>query len=389
MTDAMVYDALVIGAGPAGLCMSIGLAQRGYRVGLIERQSERAIAEPGFDGREIALTHRSMHLLQGLGVWSRIAPHEIAPLKRATVMTGKSSYRLRFDQSETKCAELGHLVPNHLIRQAAYECLTAQGGVSLFAGCQVAGLENSAAAVTVRTAVGATLRSRLLIVADGRFSETRRALGIAADMLDFGKTMLVCRMRHESSHDQTAWEWFQDQWTLALLPLNGDESSVVITVSAAQAARLQAMDPLEFNRELERRFDGILGRMELTSTRHSYPLVASFARRFVAPGCALIGDSAVGMHPVTAHGFNLGLQSQGSLLRELKCASPVLSRYEAAHRRNARPLYFATNAIVRLYTDARPAAKLFREAGLRLANRIHPFKQLVLSSLTEFDRSAA
>jgi hypothetical protein len=47
--------------------------------------------------------------------------------------------------------------------------------------------------------------------------------------------------------------------------------------------------------------------MELTSTRHLYPLAATYARRFVGLRDALIGDSAVGMHPVTAHGFNLGL----------------------------------------------------------------------------------
>ena len=64
MTDASNFDAIIIGAGPAGLCLAIGLVRYGYRIGLIERQSERAIAEPGFDGREIALTHRSIHILR-------------------------------------------------------------------------------------------------------------------------------------------------------------------------------------------------------------------------------------------------------------------------------------------------------------------------------------
>jgi 2-polyprenyl-6-methoxyphenol hydroxylase-like FAD-dependent oxidoreductase len=132
--------------------------------------------------------------------------------------------------------------------------------------------------------------------------------------------------------------------------------------------------------------------MRLASTRHAYPLVASYARRFVAARCALIGDAAVGMHPVTAHGFNLGLKSQDALLHELQRASgsgidigsaQVLHRYEAAHRKNSRSLFFATNAIVRLYTDARPLHRLCRSVGLRLAGRVRPVKQLMLSALTE------
>ena len=44
-----------------------------------------------------------------------------------------------------------------------------------------------------------------------------------------------------------------------------------------------------------------------------YPLVGVYARRFVARRFALAGDAAVGMHPVTAHGFNLGLDSVARL----------------------------------------------------------------------------
>jgi len=308
-------------------------------------------------------------------------------LKRAAVMTGRSNYQLRFDQRDTKYAALGYLVSNHLIRKAAFDAGATQTGISLLPERQLTGIEHCAEAVIVRTAQGEALHCRWLIAADGRFSETRRALGIAADMLDFGKSMLVCRMRHRCSHAETAWEWFQDRCTLALLPLNGAESSIVITASAAQTQRLQSLNPAAFNREVEERCGRALGSMDLSSTRHVYPLIATYSRRFSHPRCALIGDSAVGIHPVTAHGFNLGLQSVDSLLRELKCASPILPRYEANHRRNTRPLYLATNAIVRLYTDTRPAAKALRMAGLHLANRLRPFKRIVLSSLTEGDPS--
>ena len=385
MTGEDEFDALIVGAGPAGLCMAAGLARAGRRVAVLERQPVAAIAEPAFDGREIALTHRSIHILKELGVWQLLPPAEIAPLKRARVMTGRHGYRLQFDQRETPCAALGYLVANHLIRKAAYTAATALPAISFLPERRLAALEAGATAVTLRTTGGEALRARWLVVADGRWSETRRALGIAADMLDFGRSMLVCRMRHDAPHEATAWEWFQDRCTMALLPLNGRESSVVITDNAAATQRLAELEPAAFEREVERRFDGALGAMQLSSTRHLYPLVATYARRFAREHAALIGDAAVGMHPVTAHGFNLGLQSAAGLLDELGRAAPLLSRYEAAHNRRARPLYVGTNAIVHLYSDARPAARVLRMAGLHVANRLRPFKRLVLSSLTEFE----
>src|SRR5690606_10213590 len=63
---------LVVGAGPAGLCVALALAARGMEVEVVERQRREALAMPAFDGREIALTHGSMRILRQLGVWDRI-----------------------------------------------------------------------------------------------------------------------------------------------------------------------------------------------------------------------------------------------------------------------------------------------------------------------------
>jgi ubiquinone biosynthesis UbiH/UbiF/VisC/COQ6 family hydroxylase len=385
-------DVVIIGAGPAGLCCGLRLAEQGHRVCVVERQPERSIADPDFDGREIALTHRSVQTLRRIGVWSHIAAEEISPLENALVMTGRSPHRLHFNHQDAACAALGFLVPNHLIRRAAHRRAAAEPRIRLLYERQVADLQITRSGVSVRLASNGAVHAPLLIAADSRFSDTRRAIGIAADMLDFGKTMLVCRMRHAVPHQQTAWEWFQERGTLALLPLNDHRSSIVITVPAAEARRLLELDAPEFARDVEARFERRLGAMELCSSRHAYPLVAAYSRRFATERCALIGDAAVGMHPVTAHGFNLGLQSIDRLSAELGRAVaagldigslPVLRRYEAAHNRGARPLYLATNAVVRLYTDARPLHTLCRTVGLRLADRVRPFKRALLSSLTD------
>ena len=47
------------------------------------------------------------------------------------------------------------------------------------------------------------------------------------------------------------------------------------------------------------------------------------------------------------------------------------------------PLYIATNALVRLYTDARAPARVSRSLILQIGDRLSPFKDFMLRKLTE------
>ena len=66
--------------------------------------------------------------------------------------------------------------------------------------------------------------------------------GIGARMLDFGRTAIVCRMRHALEHDGTAHECFLHGHTLAMLPMAGRQSSAVWTVTSDGAAALMVAE---------------------------------------------------------------------------------------------------------------------------------------------------
>ena len=400
----MDYDILISGAGPAGLCLARSLSDHGLRVGVVEQQPLAAIENPAYDGREIALTQQSAQMLRDLGLWDRIVadePSAFSPLRDAQVLNGPSPFAMVIDHQLSQHSELGWLVSNHLIRRAAFQELHAaqqkHHDITLLAGEQVARAHTDASAAHVTLASGKQLRARLLVAADSRFSATRRALGIGADMHDFGRSMLLCTMAHALPHQHVAWEWFGYGQTLALLPMNDDpatgahRSCVVLTLPHHTLEALQDMDETAFGLELTRRFDQRLGAMQLVSTRHLYPLVGVRPHRLVAPRFACVGDAAVGMHPVTAHGFNFGLRGITTLAGELRAAHAagqdiaapeLLARYERAHRRATLPLYLATTFIARLYTTDHPPARLLRDAALRLAQNFPPFKRMVAATLS-------
>ena len=385
-------DVVVIGGGAAGLSFGCSLADTKLNVLILERQSLKDIRSPQYDGRDFAITHHSKKVMQELGLWERIDSSEIAPLEAAKVVDGASDYTLAFDTHGRAVNELGYLISNHTIRQAIYDQVVEANNVEVQAECEVTGLSTDDQGALVTLASGEQIEAEMVVSADNRFSSTRRMMGISAEMFDFGRTAIVFRANHQRPHQQTAWECFRYGRTLALLPLNGDRASVVITVPTSQADRYLNMEPALFNATIAEGLGGQFGEMELVGQRYAYPLVAVHANRLHSTRFVLLGDAAVGMHPVTAHGYNLGLRGQASLAKRMKqaiangepfYAEPVLQHYDHRQQLASRPIFHGTNAIVRLFTNETLPAKLLRKAALRFGNHFPPVQWGIIHKLTE------
>ena len=393
----MQTDIVVVGAGPAGLSLVRALSGSGLSVALVERNDYSSIAQPAYDGREIALTHASQALMQQYGLWQHLPENEIYPLRDAKVVSGASDFTLHFPQPKPEAGliaeQLGFLVSNHNIRQAAFNAAEPVENVAWLTGVNVEQVQVQVAddEATVKLSDGRSLHTRLVVAADSRFSNTRRQLGISADSHDYGRTVLVFRTEHEISNQATAFECFHYGRTLALLPLSSHMTNCVVTANHQTAKRLLALSPEALAQDMEQQLQGRLGKMQVTSSVHQYPLVGVHARHFQAKRGVLIGDAAVGMHPVTAHGFNLGLESAcslGELLQQAAAkqqdiaAKSLLQWYEMKHMLRTRPLYHGTHAMVSLFTNDAPPAKLLRHAVLRVSNHLPPLKKAIAMQLT-------
>ena len=307
-------------------------------------------------------------------------------------MNGTSPYALNFDHHDTDKNYLGRIIPNYLIRKAAYRTVKNCKNVEIITGQEATAINSEQHKADVTLSNGDTVSCALVAAADSRFSPSRRKMGIPTEMKDFGRVVIVCEMTHEKPHNHIAHECFHYEQTLAVLPLNGNKSSVVITLPADKADEVVAMNEKDFSADITRRFENRLGPMTLTGNRYPYPLIAVYADRFIARRFALIGDAAVGMHPVTAHGFNLGLKGQHILSECVNNALKtgidigslaVLEPFQSRYRHATRPLYLGTNTIVNLYTKETTAAKIARRALLRLGNKIKPARRLIIEQLTE------
>jgi len=393
----MKYDIVIIGGGPVGLSFARTLTNSDMKVLLVERAPQSALEMPSIDGRDIAMTHLSMDTLERMGILARLPLGSISPIRAANISNGNSSYCLNIDSKDESVSALGQLIPNHLLRRALYDELISLDSTDMLYETSVTDIESNAQSSRVTLSNGDTVEAKLVVAADSRFSDTRRKQGISTSMLDFGRVVIVSRMEHEQPHQQIAHECFLYGRTLAVLPLSGNLSSIVVTVSADKSEELLNMSPEDYSLRVKSWFDNRLGDMKLVTERYNYPLVAVHANQFVKPRYALIGDAAVGMHPVTAHGFNLGLRGQETLYQEILSARKrdvdigsiaVLKRYETKHMKVTKPLYHGTNEIVGLFTNESAPAKMARNALLRFSNNFPPIKHMIASKLTEKEGSS-
>ena len=387
----MIFDIAIIGASPVGITFACSFANTKMKIAIIEKQPKKILADPKIDGREIALTHRSANILKELNVWQHIPAKLITTIKEARVLNGSSKYFLGFTHQQIQKECLGYLIPNNLIKKYLYKRLKNLSNVTLIDGINCISIDASNKEYSsIQLSNGEKIKSSLVVASDSRFSKARSMMGISAFIHDFDKNMIVCRMEHEKPHNNIAYEFFRYTQTQASLPYIKKQSSIVTTVSQKTSASLMKINDKKFNKEIQSNFNSFFGNMKLIGKRYSYPMITTYSKKFVAHRFALIGDAAVGMHPVTAHGFNLGLKGLEIITKEIKSAIKrkidfglplVLRRYQSKLHRVAIPIYLSTNGIVSLYTNTTVPALIARQLILRAVNIIKPIKQTFLQVL--------
>ncbi|MCW8398992.1 5-demethoxyubiquinol-8 5-hydroxylase UbiM [Legionella sp. PATHC038] len=381
-------DIAIIGAGPTGLSLAASLAHTSLKIVLLDKLPVESLQNPDYDGREIALTVPTINSLKKLNAWDKINSEFIFPIKQAKVLSGGESYALNFNDAGTL---LGYLVSNHLIRKALYEAVCSYSNIEVMPDTAVDAIQEHQSTRSVHLSNQSVIEATLVIAADNRFSESRRKVGIASNTRDFSKVMILCKIEHEREHHHCAYEYFNTDKVVAFLPMSPHASSLVLTVSPDKANYIKRLNEQQFISNLANQFEQQFGKIKAVGQRFFYPLVGVYSQRFIEKRFALIGDAAVGMHPVTAHGFNLGLKGAESLAKEICWAvaqnkdigsKEILERYQAEHRQATKLMYHGTNWIVSLFTNDTLFAQLLSQCTLRLANQdLLPFKGIIMDYL--------
>jgi 2-octaprenyl-6-methoxyphenol hydroxylase len=378
-----VFDAVVVGGGPAGLSAAIALAESGAKTALIARRA------PYADNRTTALLGGSVDFLQGLDVWPRCRD-SAAPLQAMRLVddTGRliRAPEVRFSADEIGLDEFGFNIENRLLLSALKQRASELAELTRFDD-EAETVVPEDAGVVIRTAGGKTLSARVVAGADGRHSLCREAAGIAVRRRDLHQAALTFNVGHSRPHRNISTEFHTQQGPCVFVPLPGDRSSVVWVASPREAERLIALSDDELSDASEKQSHSILGRLTIEPGRHLFPLAIEQPRQFAKARVALVGEAAHVIPPIGAQGLNMGLRDAADLadiVREATASGedpgspPVLKRYDSARRADVLSRTFVIDIANRsLLSDLLPLQSL-RAAGLHLIGSFGPLRRLAM-----------
>lgn len=299
----MQYDLVIVGGGIVGATLAVALQKLPLKIALIDKNLTQQLP----DGRLIALNDNSIALFEHLGVWPAMLP-QATPIK--TVHVSKQGYfgSTRIDASTLKLAALGYVVPAETINRALYQALT---NITLLQPAELASLHAHKEGVELSIKEGEKLQTYLshhVVAADGSFSKVRELLQIPTKITHYHQSALVAEVTLKRHHHYIAYERFQDQGAIAMLPLVGTKVAMIWTGKDNDIHTLLKLNDEAFLASLQKWFGLRLGTFAAIGKRHIYPLKMLVAEKQKHKNIFLLGNAAHTFHPIAAQGLNLSLR---------------------------------------------------------------------------------
>lgn len=384
------YDIAIVGGGIVGLTLACALKDSGLSVVLIEAKPDSVATAKG----QAYAVHLSSELIfRGIGVWEKILP-QIATFDRVRLSDAHYPGIVEFEPADLGTEAIGHVAEHQALLQPLQEFLRQCPNVEYLCPALVVETKYESAGVEVALKIGEatpTIRTRLIVAADGARSRIRQAAGIKTHGWQYWQSCIVTSVKPEKPHNNTAYERFWSSGPFAILPLPGNRCRIVWTEPHAAAKALVALDDAQFLAELSRRYGTQMGRLELEGDRFVFPVQLMQSDRYVLARLALIGDAAHCCHPVGGQGLNMGIRDAAALAQVLRTAHQrgedigdlqILQRYERWRQRENLMILGFTDLLDRMFSNNWLVLVAIRRIGLWMLRRVRPIKTYALQLMT-------
>lgn len=403
----MDYDVVIIGGGLVGASLAAALRHSGLSLALVEgrpaqpageaspspqsspaggRGGEREnLAIDDWDSRIYAISPGCRSFLEQSGAWDFLDASRVAPVEEMRVF-GDGESALEFSAYQMGAPELACILESRALQEALWQVLRSQDNLELICPARCATLEIAPDAAVLALEDGRTVTAKLVVGADGRDSWVRNRLGMGAAPVDYRQHGVVANFATGKPHRGIAWQWFQPDGILALLPLPGNRTSMVWSVSPEKSAELLALTREELCARVSEASQHTLGELRVITPAAAFPLRLLVLPQISAPRVALIGDAAHNMHPLAGQGVNTGFRDARQLARELlerggceDCGdAQLLRRYERRRKEDIHSMQATTYGLKHLFNNDDPVLRTLRNAGLNATNHLVPLKKMLM-----------
>jgi 2-polyprenyl-6-methoxyphenol hydroxylase-like FAD-dependent oxidoreductase len=359
-----MFDVCIRGSGAVALSLALALSRQGLRVALPRVPPLPAEG----DVRAYALNAASRRLLQDLRVWDALPADAVTPVYDMDVAGDAPGGALQFSAWRQRVEALAWIVDAAELERTLHAAARFAPHLKLDSG---------------------EVDAALNVLAEGKDSAARDALGVRFERHAYGQTAIAGRLVSDQPHAGTARQWFRAPDVLALLPLDRPQPAtsraLVWSLPSERAQALLALDDAAFEQVLNDATAGAAGTLRLAGPRAAWPLAIAHADRLCGPGWVLVGDAAHLVHPLAGQGLNLGLGDVAALVRVLVAREhwralgdeALLRRYA---RERALPTFAMgrlTDGLLHLFAQPQPLVRELRNRGMGLLNHLAPLKRLL------------
>ena len=385
----MEFDIIIVGGGLVGASLAASLRHSGLSLALVESQCSPALPEDpelaDWDSRIYAISPGSRRFLEEAGAWDHLATRRVAPVEQMRVF-GDEGAKLEFSAYQMGVPELACILENRELQHALWQVLRHQDNLTLLQPARCASLTVGADAAELTLQDGPRIKAKLVVGADGRDSWVRNQVGLGATPTDYHQHGVVANFTTALPHRGIAYQWFQPDGILALLPLPGNRVSMVWSVSPEKSAELLALTHEELCAKVSAAAQHTLGDMQIVTPAAAFPLRLLVLPQIASPRIALIGDAAHNMHPLAGQGVNTGFRDARQLMQTLLerggCAdcgdAQLLRRYDRKRKEDIWSMQATTYSLKHLFNNDDPILRKLRNLGMDATNHLIPLKKLLV-----------
>ena len=329
---------LIVGGGPVGLALALGLARQNVHSTLFETKSE---IDP--HSRALGILPRTLEIFRAWDIYDRFVSEGEFLSKIRAWIARRPRPAFELDLSVLRKISLvdGILIlPQNRTERLLLECVKAAGRTEVLLGHGVKHIEqdNEGARVEVQTGAGETksYRGRYLVGCDGAHSIVRRELGWELEGKTYPTRVLLADIRVQDERDGLPWPVFAPDVSgvLAGLRYEPQHWRLISTLNPGESEPV-ALEPSSIDTKVVQ----LLGQGSHEQLWSSvFHIHCRTSPHFRQGRVLLAGDAAHINSPAGGQGMNSGIQDAHNLAWKLARvlagadAELLLSSYETERR---------------------------------------------------------
>jgi 2-octaprenyl-3-methyl-6-methoxy-1,4-benzoquinol hydroxylase len=391
--DSNVRDVIILGGGMVGAATALGLGQLGLKVTLVESHPPKAYSpEQALDLRVSAINLASEQLLTRLGAMAQLLNWRHAPY------LGLETWEMQgcitqFHASQISQPHLGYFFENRLIQLSLWQEINKLSNIEVICPDKVSQIQrlpleqDNMDGIQITLNSGELRQAKLLVGADGASSQVRQWAGIGITGWDYAQSAMLINIETAKPQQDITWQQFTPKGPRSLLPLPGNNASLVWYDDANTLAQFMKLSLDELAPHIRNHFPSRLDPDFKVVARASFPLTRRHAQAYCQENLVLLGDAAHTINPLAGQGVNIGFKDVDALLTLVAGAIgegkkwwqlDTLMGYQKARFFENQLMMTAMDGFYSAFSNDLLPFKLLRNGLLKVANIDSPIKRRVL-----------